>query len=142
MNTDIIKQRLMKREEDKLKAKELLNKTRTTIIRRIPKVPLYLKLQKKFHETIEIPELEKRKEELKRIREMKGRPLDETELKKHEEKYESVVRQRMAELEEERMRKVVNVDFDPNKYKTKIHQQVSHEDAQKRREELDRLKKK
>ena len=140
MKRVIIKQRLEKREQDKLKQKELLNKTRTTIIKRLPKVPLYMKLQKKFHEDYEVPELQKRKEELKKIREMRGKPLDESELKEHKKRYDSIVRQRMAELEEERMRKVANADYDPNKYKTRLHQQINTEDAVKRREYMEKLK--
>lgn len=49
------------------------------------------------------------------------------------------MRQRMAELEEERMRKVANVDYDPTKFKNKINQKVNQEDALKKKELLDRL---
>ena len=90
-----------------------------------------MKLEKKFHETIELPELEKRKEELKRIRKIKSKPLSEIELKHHEHKYEILVRQRMAELEEERMRKLSNIDFDPQKFATKTNQRVWEEDEYK-----------
>ena len=82
----------------------------------------------------------KEKSSLNKIRELKGKPINGTELKAHEEKYEAVVRQRMAELEEERMRKVVNSDFDPLKYKTKLHEQIHAKDEMKRHEYIELMK--
>lgn len=97
-------------------------------------VPLYVKIEKKFLEDVEMPELKRRKDELKKIREMRGKQVNEEELKEHEKAYESVLRKRMAELEEERMRKVANGDYDPSKYKTKFNQKVYEEEMIKRRE--------
>jgi hypothetical protein len=100
--------------------------------------PLYIKLEKQFQKNIEIPELQKRKEQLKKIREMKGKPLNHTDILQHEQKYESIVRQRMAELEEERMRKQANKDYDPTKFKTRINHKVHEEDELKRRHDLEK----
>ena len=52
------------------------------------------------------------------------------------------MRQRMAELEEERMRKVSNNGYDPSKYKTKTNQKVYEEDVIKRRELIMKIKEK
>ena len=57
MKRVIIKQRLMKREQEKLSSKNYTTN--------ITKVPLYMKLEKNFHEKYEVPELQKRKEQLK-----------------------------------------------------------------------------
>jgi hypothetical protein len=45
----------------------------------------------------------------------------------------------VAELEEERMRKVANVDFDPSRYLTKTNQKVYEEDQKKKKELLNRI---
>lgn len=81
-----------------------------------------------------LPELQKRKEQLKKIREMKGAPLNKTDILQHEQWYETKVRKRMAELEEERMRKVANVDYDPSKFQNRISQKVHQEDEEKRKQ--------
>lgn len=110
-----------------------------------------MKIEKKFQEDFEMTELQMRKEKLKKIREMKGKPLNKTEIIEHEKRYETVVRKRMgkynniiitfliAELEEERMRKVANVDYDPTKFNNKINQKVLEEDQKKRKELLNRI---
>ena len=73
---------------------------------------------------------------------MKGRPLNKTDLLEHEKRYETVVRKRMAELEEDRLRKVANADYDPDKFKTAINQRVYLEDEMKKKEMLNRLNQK
>ena len=84
----------------------------------------------------------KRKEKLQEIRNMKGKPIHKDDLKEHERHYESIVRRRMAELEEERMRKYSNLDYDPSKYKTKTNEKVFLEDEVKKKEQLQRLNEK
>jgi len=79
---------------------------------------------------------------LKEIRNLKGKPYHKTELLEHEKHYELVVRQRMAELEEERVRKVAHVDYDPSKYRNKTNQKVFREDEIKRKQQLERLNQK
>lgn len=57
-----------------------------------------MKIEKKFQEDFEMTELQMRKEKLKQIREMKGKPLNKTEIIEHEKHYETVVRKRMGKI--------------------------------------------
>lgn len=141
-----IKERLEKREIEKQKNRDKLERSRMfvhshkTIGILWNKIlePLFMKLEKQFQKNFEIPELQKRKDQLKRIREMKGKPLNHTDIIEHEQRYESIVRQRMAELEEERVRRQANKDYDPTKFKTRINQKVHQEDEIKRRLEQEK----
>ncbi|CAI2381507.1 unnamed protein product [Moneuplotes crassus] len=137
-----IEKRIKDKERKKIDELELLNRSRMTISQCRAKEPLYKKLEKKFHENFEIPELQSRKQKLKEIRELKGKRHQKKEIFINIKKYESVVRQRMAELEEERMRKAANIDYHPEKYKTKTNQKVFEEDQRKKKELLDRMNKK
>lgn len=86
--------------------------------------------------------MRKGRNKLKEIRKLKGKPFHKIEILEHEKRYESVMRQRMAELKETRMRKVANVDYDPRKYQNKMNQKVFREDEIKRKEQLQRLNQK
>jgi len=136
-----IKERLAKRQQQKDIYREHLSQSRLAINNNKGNYkycsliePLYLKLEKNFHENVEMPDLKKRKEQLKKIREMKGKPLDHNEIVEHEQKYESAVKQRMAELEQKRRNQYADIEYDPSKYKTRINQRLLIEDMNRKQE--------
>ena len=64
-------------------------------------MPLHLKLEEKFRIQTLVPELERKKKVLADLRES-FKPMDQTEILKHAEKYEKIRKQLMRDKKRER----------------------------------------
>ncbi|CAI2382996.1 unnamed protein product [Moneuplotes crassus] len=132
----------MKQKRDKkITELELLDKSRLVVKQCRNGEPLYRKIAKEFHQSFELPELEFRKTKLLEIRNLRGNRLQKSEISLNMSRYRSIIRQRAAELEEERMRKAANVDFNPEKYHTKTLQKVLEQDEKIKQENIAKIHK-
>lgn len=59
-------------------------------------------IEERYHETVEIPELELKKKQLEELRSFLRQPLDASELKNHKRRYEELKMRKMEEIERHR----------------------------------------
>jgi len=88
------------------------------------------KLEKDYNEKVLMPELEKKKNELKKKREF-HKPIDHRELDDFQKKYEENYKLKIEEKRQEREKWYNDIgqgQYDPTKFKTKVYEKVLEEE--------------
>ena len=97
------REKMLEKKKKRLDEQENLKKSQSQS--RLAKKPLFQIFEEKFNTEIVMPELERRKEELKKKREM-FMPIQSDRIKEHREWYESVKEKHKEKFEHDLMRKI------------------------------------
>lgn len=94
---------------------------------------LYKEWEEKYQRSVESESLNKRKQALELIRQMK-RPISKEELEEHMYKYEDE-REKLLEMKrQQREEKMMEIGYDVDRYRTKTYEEVALYDLQMREE--------
>lgn len=100
------REKMIEKRQKRMQEKQELNKVKSEPNVYLTKKPLFQKYEEKFNNEIMMPELERRKEELRKKREMLS-PLSSDKLKDHVNWYESFRDSRKQKFEKEMNRKLL-----------------------------------